>query len=684
MRWQGTIRLLAAAWLLAGWALPGAAQEGPRRLPAFPGAEGFGAFTAGGRGGAVYRVTTLADYDEDEPPVPGSLRAAVEAEGPRTIVFRVAGYIALKRPLEIHHPHLTLAAQTAPGEGITLKNYGVEVYASDVILRYLRVRPGDTAHREQDAINVRGRNVIIDHCSVSWSTDEALSVIGAADDVTIQWCLIAESLNRSVHHKGAHGYGSLLTATGDVSIHHTVYALHESRNPRPKDVRLDFRHNLIYGYGNEAGYNGEDVTRMNYVGNVVWPLAHSHDPACGFRIGGRQTRVFVDGNRLGYGPSVRRDEALLCTTRDLRGEDVLAAVTVDVPFPAPSVTPDPAATLPARLLAGAGAVLPARDAVDRRVMELIRDGRGRIIDTQDEVGGWPPLATAAPPPDEDADGMPDPWERLHGLDPRDGTDHAADADADGYTNLEEYLNATDPRDPFPWVPPPVLDPPPGTAFTDSALTVVVRPPEPGWPVHVTLDGREPTAADPRYEAPLRLTGSAHVRAKVVRDGLVTTAAYGAYERLPWLPAVPPPPATAPGLRYAYYETDDWDDGPPPEALTPRDTGRVDTPDLSVARRSHHFGLLFDGYLRVPEDGVYTFFLEDDYHSRLFIDGRLVTSGTAPGQPGGQVALRAGLHRFHLRILQEGGYPASRLRWAGPGFGPAPIPAGVFVHEPERP
>lgn len=680
-----SIRLAIGALMIGGASVCVAQSTGGTlatgRIPAFPGAEGFGAFAEGGRGGEVYRVTTLDDYGPEEAPISGSLRAAIEAGGPRTVVFRISGIIDLVRPLEIHEPRLTVAGQTAPGDGVTLTTYGVEVYASDVILRYLRVRPGDRADVEQDAITVRGSHVIVDHCSVSWATDETLSVIGQATDVTIQWCFITESLNESVHHKGAHGYGSLLTTTGDVTIHHTLYALHHSRNPRPKDVRLDFRNNVIYGYGAEAGYNYEDFTRMNYVGNYIVPLAFSRDPSCAFNLGGTNSRFFVEDNVLLDGEGVRRDAELLCTPEAIPREGAVASVRVDTALATPSVTTDPAEVAYASILEQGGATRPVRDAVDERIVGLIRSRAGRIIDSQDDVGGWPPLLAADPPRDTDADGMPDAWERQHGLDAMDGEDHAGDLDSDGYTNLEEYINATDPRVPFRWVQPPILHPPAGTAFTDSALTVSVVAQASDVPVYVTLDGREPTIASPRYEQPLTISRSTHVRARAIVDDGPSTSAVARYEQLPWHEAVRVTEATQPGLQYAYYETWDWDDGPPLDSLAPVTIGHMAGLDFSRHARPYGFGLVFDGLLEVPRDGIYGFTFVDDYHSRLFIDGRLVSVGRAPGTQPGRIALRAGKHRFHVRSLHEGRRPDAVLRWEGPGFDLRAIPPEAFFYVP---
>jgi hypothetical protein len=357
---------------------------------------------------------------------------------------------------------------------------------------------------------------------------------------------------------------------------------------------------------------------------------------------------------------------------------VKAQVEVPTPFAAPSVTTGLPEDAYQQVLHDAGATRPARDAVDERVLALIQAGEGHIIDSQTEVGGWPPLKQAAPPQDTDRDGMPDAWETQHGLDPNDGSDHAGDLDDDGYTNLEEFLNDTDPAKPFRWVTPPSIQPASGTAFTDSALIVTVMPAMPEVPVYYTLDGSEPTAASPRYEEPIRLTTSAHVRAKAIREDRPTTAAFAHYEKLVWHTSVEDTASTLePGLRYTYFETDDWDDGPPPEALKPVASGRVRLVDFSPRQRDDRYGLLFDGYLDVPRDGIYAFYLDDNYRGRLYIDGKLVTIGRTSGSPPGQIALRSGKHSFHLRSLHEGMEEEPRLEWIGPGVERQPIPGDAF-------
>jgi len=646
----------------------------PRGLPSFPGAEGFGATTPGGRGGRVLHVTTLEDYAANEPRIPGSLRAALEARGPRIVVFEVGGYIELKRKLNISQPYLTLAGQTAPGDGVTLKNYGLDVDAPHVVIRYLRVRPGDTAGTEQDGINVRADSVVIDHSSVSWGTDETLSISGDARDVTLQWCMITESLNRSVHHKGAHGYGTLIAPADRVTIHHSIYAFHRSRNPRPKDVTLDFRNNLVYGYGDKAGYNTGEVSGLNLVGNTLYPLAYSNDKRHLFDVGGTGTRLFVAGNdRLG-GLAVEDEWDLIDTPRGVPVERFRSAI----PFAAPTVTTDPADVAFARVLNEAGATRPVRDGVDARVVDLIRRGEGRILDAQAEAGGYPPLRGGPAPTDTDRDGMPDAWETRHGFDPASAADGATDRDGDGYTNVEEYLNETDPAVPFRWTAPPVISAPDVIAAGDEAV-VRITSSVAGVPVHYTLDGSEPTADSPRYTRPLRLTHGAHVRAKVLVPG-ATTAAFASIVRLPWhLPSVDAA-GRMPGLAYAYYEEADWDEAAPFADRTPLETGVTADLALNPHGKANGYSLRLTGLLDVPRDGVYTFHLGGDTRSRLYINGAYVTRGRRAVP----VALRAGLHAVEVYSVHEESGAVTTLEWEGPDLRRQPVPAGRLFHTASAP
>ncbi len=438
------------------------------KVLAFPGAEGFGRFALGGRGGAVHTVRNLGDDG------PGSLRAAVEAAEPRTVVFAVAGTIALKRPLRIDHGRITIAGQSAPGDGITLRNQPLIVAADDVVIRYLRSRLGDAGGTEDDAIWVQaGRDIILDHVSASWSTDEVLSVANLRsrpdlplDRVTVQWSFITEALDNSVHEKGEHGFGSLVRGSRGArySFHHNLWAHHRARLPRPGNylprhedpigLLMDFRNNVIYNWGQSgadavdpdsgrlrperitaAGYN-VDVqarSRYNFIGNAYLPGPDTAaDGHLAFLDAAAHAQAHFAGNTMA---GVLPDDPWQL----VRGSD-RPGYRLPQPIPAAPVTTDDAGRALAQVLARAGASL-RRDAVDRRVVAEVRAGTGGILDSQDQVGGWPSLAVAIAPADRDGDGIPDVWELAHGLDPDDGADGAMLAPDRPYTWLELYLDS---------------------------------------------------------------------------------------------------------------------------------------------------------------------------------------------------------------------------------------------------
>ena len=425
-------------------------------LPAFPGAEGFGAQAIGGRRGQVLFVTNLNDSG------PGSLREAVDADGPRTVIFRVSSTIALKSPLVVKKPYITIAGQTAPGDGICLKDNALVIAADQVIVRYLRCRPGDNTKAESDALSLAsGRDIIVDHCSTSWAVDETLSAStgGNLGNVIVQWCIISESLNNSTHHKGPHGYGSLIRGGwgNGYTYHHNLYAHHHARLPRPgnynnreKDPNgftLDFCNNVIYNWaGRSAGYNADgsngtdSITKMNFVGNYYKAGVNSTGDLA-FSESTRSAKAYFSGNAMNG--SYPAEPWSLVSFSQFSPKDIAAYVQTE-PISVAAVTTDDAMKAYERVLAEAGAVLPKRDAVDARVVSDVKAGKGKIIDDEDEVGGWPELKSAASPEDLDQDGMPDDWEKRNRLNANDPADRNADADNDGYTNLEEYLNGTKP------------------------------------------------------------------------------------------------------------------------------------------------------------------------------------------------------------------------------------------------
>ena len=413
---------------------------------AFPGAEGAGRLSLGGRGGKVLTVVNLNDAG------PGSLRAAVETPGPRTIVFAVAGTIKLAKPLRISESRVTIAGQSAPGGGITLRDQPLEVDADDVVIRYIRSRLGDESRTESDAIWVRsGHRIILDHVSASWSVDETLSASANYTrpdqgfyDLTVQWSVIADSLTHSLHAKGEHGYGSLIRGGrgSRISFHHNLWANHEARMPRPgnysgpdvdpEGAYFDFRSNVFYNWGGgHSGYNADkaSLARYNFIDNSYIAGPQSKKPIA-FEESNMLARAYFAGNSMNG--TIPADPWSLVV--GVQPEGYRLAAPIDV---AP-VTPEPAASAYEHVLAKAGAS-KTRDTIDDAVIAGVHDGTGHQIDSQSEMGGWPMLATAPAPLDTDHDGMPDAWERKHGLDPH-KDDSAADSDGDGYTNIEEYLN----------------------------------------------------------------------------------------------------------------------------------------------------------------------------------------------------------------------------------------------------
>jgi len=422
-------------------------------IPAFPGAEGFGAQSVGGRAGKVLFVTNLNDKG------PGSLREAIDAEGPRTVIFRVSGTIDLKSSLVIKKSHITIAGQTAPGDGICLKDRALAVAADQVIVRYIRCRPGDNVGAESDSLSIAsGRDIIVDHCSASWSVDETLSASASSGlgNVTVQWCIISESLHDSVHHKGPHGYGSLIRGGwGEgYTYHHNLYAHHHARLPRPGNYNdrskdpdgfiFDFRNNVIYNWaGSAAGYNADgsngtnSITKMNFVGNYYISGVNSRGNLA-FSESTTSAMACFSGNYMNG--SCPDDPWSLVEFNKFSRRD-LNHYKLSEPIEVPPVETEDAAVAYERVLAEVGAVLPKRDAVDLRIVSEVINRTGKIIDDEQQVGGWPELKSAEPPQDADRDGMPDEWEKTNGFNPDDFADANQDADGDGYTNLEEYLNS---------------------------------------------------------------------------------------------------------------------------------------------------------------------------------------------------------------------------------------------------
>ena len=429
---------------------------------AFPEAQGGGKYATGGRGGVVLHVTSLSDDPQD----PGSLRHAINVGGARTIVFDVAGTIQLSSTLNISNGSLTIAGQSAPGDGICIAGYPVVVKASNVIIRFMRFRMGDEHNVEGDALTIVGRkNIMIDHCSFSWSTDECVSCYGNTD-FTLQYCFITESLRNSVHGKGRHGYGGIWGGT-NATFHHNLLAHHDSRNPRFDHYYVnqtcfgptDYVNNVVYNWGGNSTYGGEGVKQarqINMVNNYYKPGPATSkkerllDPTvscsnCSPYGAVVPAKFYLQGNYMYGSPQVTADNWQGSTVKT---EAVKAAVRWTEGLT--MLTEEESAEQALETVLTKAGCSFHRDAIDVRIAEEVRKGTatckgsngstGGLIDTQKDAGGWPMLRTEEPQKDTDRDGIPDAWEEAHGLNPKSNADGKIETLVSGYSNLEVYLN----------------------------------------------------------------------------------------------------------------------------------------------------------------------------------------------------------------------------------------------------
>ncbi|MBL8992008.1 MAG: hypothetical protein JNM63_01625 [Spirochaetia bacterium] len=414
-------------------------------LPVFPGAEGAGTKTKAGRGGRVIFVTNLNNSGA------GSLREALEAVGPRIVIFKVSGIIDAVELLFISHPYITVVGQTAPGKGILIRGAGLVINTHDVLVQHLRFRPGNQGQikaDDNDAIAVFGPtenipgayNVVIDHVSCSWSEDEIFSTWFAPHDITVSWSIFSEALNRSRHPKITHSAGFLMAKDSRrISAHHNLLAHNDFRNPLIQDGLNEFSYNLVYNWGElPAEFNRTDGYNMiNFIGNR-------------YKKGPSSLALTSDATELRFNfPKTEGVPLLYLSDNDLPVFDSNnpGAVVKTFPFIAPSRFPVPVITAPASLtvnetnvLARAGALWTRRDSVDVRIVGEYNSGTGKIIDSPNDVGGYPSIPNQTDTTsDADGDGMPDSWETSHGLNPNAAADANQDRDGDGYTNIEEYL-----------------------------------------------------------------------------------------------------------------------------------------------------------------------------------------------------------------------------------------------------
>jgi hypothetical protein len=425
-------------------------------VDAFPGAEGSGRFAAGGRGGAVYEVTNLNNSGA------GSIVDAVSQPN-RTVVFRVSGTIALGSVILKPKSNITIAGQTAPGDGICIKGrIQIKNNAHDIIIRYIRVRvDAGFANDNGDAIDIAsGNNIIIDHVTASYGRDETISCQGDSNNVTVQWCILSEALTFQNH-----SYGSLIRGQNGQkkTYHHNLYAHNQSRNPRPgndldvntdtEGLHFDFRNNVTYNWeGSVSGYNDDGpgfVSRYNFIANdfIMGPESTGGGGTYYvFREKSTDANGYFADNAKDDVVPIRFGQWVLVSFEGFTPSQITAYKARSSLVPMEAVTTTSAAQAKIDVLSDAGAGYPKRDIIDTRIGYDVLNKTGHsIVDTNSQPeGGWPALSSRPALTDSDHDGMPDIWEISHGLDPNDANDrngYTVDPNYDpNYTNLEVYLD----------------------------------------------------------------------------------------------------------------------------------------------------------------------------------------------------------------------------------------------------
>lgn len=468
-------------------------------IPAFPGAEGGGMYSFGGRGGRVIVVTNLNDSG------PGSFREACEAVGPRIVVFNVAGIVRLENRIVIRAPYITISGATAPGDGVCIAGNTVELETHDVVIRYMRFRRGalDATERNDSIGGNPVGNIMIDHVSASWGLDENMSMYRHMFDhdgdsktperklptvnITIQNSIFSEGLN--TYH---HAFGSTIGGANS-TFHHNLWACNTGRNPSVGMIHdFTFVNNVLFNWRHRTIDGGDHRSFYTILNNTFKPGPGTPDSDVAFRILKPESersktvvdnfgKAYVAGNVVVGNERVTRDNWDGGVQPDVKSKplaEVLKAIRADAPFAHAPITVQSAAESYELVLVNAGATLPRRDAVDTRVIGMVRSGKvgeahatpedsarasdvgyaekwvkeleegvtKGFITNPAQVGGYPEYK-GEPYADSDGDGLPDAWETAHGLDPKNPADATADLNGDGYANIEDFLNGLDPRAP---------------------------------------------------------------------------------------------------------------------------------------------------------------------------------------------------------------------------------------------
>ena len=467
------------------------------KIPAFPGAEGGGMYTPGGRGGKVMVVTSLADRG------PGSLREACETGGARIVVFAVSGVIRLEAPINIRAPYLTIAGQTAPGDGICVTGASFLIDTHDVIIRHMRFRRGqtDVAFRDDALGGQAVGNIMIDHVSASWGLDENMSIYRhvynrQADGKGLKLPTVNISIQNSIFSECLDMYNHAFGATiggHNSTFARNVFACNISRNCSVgMNGSFNFINNTVFNWWNRTVDGGDNTSYMNVINNnykpgpitpegkpIAWRIVkveNGRSPEGRGQFG----RAYVSGNKTWGNAEVTADNwkggvqaGDQFVTEE--NEQLWTMVHMEKPFEMAPVTIMPTDEAYDFVMKHAGASFPKRDAVDTRMMKQVKTGKifyakdakehqplyvkrrlpadsykqGIITDPQ-QVGGLPTYKSVAGPVDSDKDGMPDQWEEKYGLNPNDASDANGDLSGDGYTNIEKYINGIDPTVKVDW------------------------------------------------------------------------------------------------------------------------------------------------------------------------------------------------------------------------------------------
>ena len=645
------------------------------KLPAFPGADGFGKWATGGRGGSVYHVTNLNASGA------GSFRDAVSSPN-RTVVFDVGGIIRISDRFSVSR-NVTIAGQTAPGEGIMVYGNGMGYTNSDQsITRYMRYRMGIDGTSDKDAVGISdGTNMIFDHCSISWGRDENFSInpdTGAELGlITIQDCIIGQGLL-------SHSAGGLIVDWDlGISILRSLYIDNNTRNPKVRG-KNEFINNVVYNWDTAAYImawtsSTDYYSYVNAVNNyfISGPNMDNTPP---FRYGNSAFHIYHSNNWWDYDKDGVLDGRVLVDSDYTANNETVEPEPFDYPSVGNLLEPRVAVK---SIGSSCGVSFPSRDRTDRRLIdELLSYGTmGEHISNENSspMYGVGTIENGHNPVDTDQDGMPDYWEdSLAGLD-KTVADNNADYNANGYTDLEDYINfLAVPHDHVQKNRPVYIDLRFRAEGFDSSRTFSVSNPVHGT-VGLLLDGfRACFTPDTDYVGMAQFDFTVDDGDVKNQTILLNVSEYGGD---PIQAPAPVPSGLTNGLRYYYYKGT-WQYLPDFSTLAVADSGIVSNLDITGAPDADSFAYEFYGYIDIPTDGLYTFFTNSDDGSRLYIDDCVVVSNDGIHEATleyGRISLLAGMHKIRVTYFENSGGQSFVARWRGPGIERQPVPASLLYY-----